>query len=828
LSFPAFPGPIRAGEALAEALHSFQDQGTRLIYSTQTVTAQMRVLAPPAGASVEEQLTSLLAPHHLGLKPIEAGGWIIVSASKSPTGTGVLKIIVVDDHRSPVRGARVKRRDSPVESRSDSSGIALMENLPSGDFPLEVSADGYRALTRNIHFRATGDDPAAEILMTPQVERLEEVIVETSRYGLERANADGSFQSDRSLLTAMPDTDEDVARSLQQFPGVASNGLSGRTHVRGGREDETVFRFDGVTLFDPFHLKNFQGLFSAIDPAVTDSVTYWAGSFPIELSGSIGGIVDVSPRRPTAPSAEAGVSVIDSSLMFATPFAEGRGSILVSGRMGNLSEVVRLLDRDIGEPEFSDLTARATWDLNDRTHLVAGVLGLDDSISLSTDDPVQRATAGYRDAYSWLKMRGEWIQDLQSETLLTHATLGLERNAQVTRLNISNGFLNQMSSSSVNSLRQELSWVPTPGLNLRLGGEFSRAISHDALQSDAVFQPPFAPGIQPEPQISRNLDVHTHYSTLSIYGAARWRIARNSIVEFGLRRDGQNFQEENERSQWNARVSLRHEFDKSTALRLAWGQFSQPEAIGRLDIADGVTDLESARRLNQLNASIEHTFGDNTNIRIEAYDKHEGSSKLTYESIFSPLVLTQEIEVDRLAFNSMGARMRGVELSVQSDQERPLSASATYSYSTAFDRIGGVDVPRSWSQPHSLQASVLWKRGPWQLASFANWHSGWPFTPLTASSLTWQNPNAVTLALGPRNSARHVSFQTLDLRASWSTPLRHGSLEASLELKNALNADNECCRTFQVVRAPNGSAMLIEKTRDWLRLLPLIGIRWRL
>ena len=32
-----------------------------------------------------------------------------------------------------------------------------------------------------------------------------------------------------------------------------------------------LVRYDGITLLDPFHLKNFQSLISAIDPAGVDA-----------------------------------------------------------------------------------------------------------------------------------------------------------------------------------------------------------------------------------------------------------------------------------------------------------------------------------------------------------------------------------------------------------------------------------------------------------------------------------------------------------------------------------------------------------------------------
>ncbi len=753
------PATTQVGDSLIQALREFQNAGTRLIFSSQVITDDLRVLAAPQGSTVEQQLRSLLLPHHLELKAMAAGGWIIVPTPRTaPT--------------------------SPPET-------------PTSAGPARNS------------------------------QRLEEIVVETSRYGVERTSVTTQIKRDRVRIEEMPGTNEDVARSLQRLPGAAAGDYSARTHVRGGRDDETSFRYDGVTLIDPFHLKNFQGLFSAIDPAVTDSVTYWTGAFPVEFGGSIGGVVDVAPRRPTALIAEVGVSMLNTSLLFGKPFANGRGSILMSGRVSNLSHVARLLDREIGEPDFKDLTARVTWALNDKTELTAGMLGLDDSVALSTQDPVQVAEADYRDSYAWLKLQHEWQPELHSETLVSLATLDASRDSQVTRPGINSGHLNELRNSSLFALRQEISWTPHVDLSLRSGAEYSNARSHALIDSSADFERPFYPGIQPAPHIEHNLDVRARYNTLALYGAARWQFTDDTIVEVGMRRDSQHFQAEQERSQWNTRINLRHRLSSDTTLRLAWGQYSQPQALSRLDVSDGIVDLAMARRSTQANLSLERCFANGALLRFEAYDKREHSAMSSYENVFSLLVLTPEIEVDRLIVSNDSAHMRGYELSVLSDRTRPLSAWASYTYSQAYDRIGGVDVQRSWNQPHAIQAGALWKRGAWQFSGSVNWHAGWPFTPLIASAASWADPSGVALTLAPRNSGQQKHFRSLDLRISWTKPLAVGSFEATLEVKNAFNSDNECCRSYQIAQNTDGRSSLIESSRDWLPITPILGVRWR-
>lgn len=654
---------------------------------------------------------------------------------------------------------------------------------------------------------------------------LDTIVVQTSRYQLDRVST-GSVSLSRVQIEELPRTEEDVARSLQLLPGTAAGDYSARTHVRGSRDDETVFLFDGVTLYDPFHLKNFQGLFSAIDPAAIESARVWTGDFPIERGGSIGAIAQITPRQPTRLLAEAGLSVLNSSLLLGTPFGDGRGSAMISARNSNLSKVAQLLDREIGNPEYRDVALRSTWTSGDRLHFSAGLLGLDDAVQLTVNDNQQDAMASYRDLYFWTRAGYELTGNLRGETLVSSADLEARRSARVDRSGINQGTLQESRHSSVFTLRQDLDASAGPRLSLRGGVEFTHATTLANIDSLASFSAPFFPGIQPVQNVRHVLDVAARYRTLASYVAARWELAAGDVLEAGIRRDSQHFQDEDERSQWNLRVNWWHRFSEDLTIRAAWGQYTQPQILSRLDVADGFSELESARRARQASLSLEKRFGKNWLLRLGAYDKHESSSQTSFENLFSILVATPEIEVDRLSFTSSGANMRGVELTLQSDPDRPLSGWASYTWSRAVDRIG-LDVPRSWDQPHAVRAGLQWRRGRWHMAGTFGWHTGWPYTPLIASARTWANASTVNLQPGARNSLRYRAFQSVDLRIGWVYPLLRGELEASFELRNAFNSDNQCCRDFQIVN-PNGNSTLQETPRDWLPVTPLLGVRWRL
>jgi len=814
------------GDSLSDALHEIQRTGVRLIFSTQTVPPDLRVIAEPAGATAEERLHSLLDPHGLGLRQLPGGGWIIVEQRAGAAHSLVVDVVSALDGQS-VRGALVQVAQESRSAYTDRHGRAQLPNLHLAAYTVTIRAEGYDPVSMRW---IASDVQAGKLLvaqLTPNATPLAEIIVQTSRYGFGGPDLGVSTDRSREQVEGTPGTNEDLARALQQLPGAAAGGISARTHVRGSRESELLFRFDGMNLINPYHLKDFQGLFSAIDPASSETTTFWTGAFPIEFGQRTGAVIDIEPRRAERRIAEIGLSVLNSSVLYGSPFAEGRGSLLVSGRVSNLSRITQWLERDIGEPEFQDLLLRGEYRFTNRTRIAAGLIGIDDLIDVFTQSRSQSARAEYQDAYTWLRLEHEFTPDLKATTLLSRASLDESRTGVLARVGIVNGTLTEDLHSYFNTLRQEIEWSPAPDWHIRGGTEWVDSSANYEFASDATYLAPFFPDLMPTAVMTRQLTARPHGWTRAGYAAVRWQPGPKITAELGLRYDGQRLSDGPSGPEWSARANLLYRVSEATTIRANWGQFAQPPWVTELPIADGGSQLPATTNILEGNLSVEHIFDNGWTLRAEAYEKREHTPITEFENAFSPLVLLPEIEVDRIAVNAAGGRMRGVEMTLQSDRARAWSGWLTYAWARAEDRIGADYVPRSWDQRHTVQAGAQWLRGPWRVSAIYNWHSGWPYTPLLASSDSWSDPTGVTLTLGPRNSARWPAFAALDLRASRQWPFARGSLETSLELRNAFNLHNACCTAYSVEVLANGESHLVADQQGWLGLTPLVGLRWR-
>lgn len=135
---------------------------------------------------------------------------------------------------------------------------------------------------------APGPRPAPDV----QTGELGEVSVYASRYAI-----GDPLSSPLSLSSAdldlVPGTRDDAVRAIRTLPGMATNA-SGRPYIRGSLSGDILIRYDGITLLDPYHLKNFQSLISAIDPAVVKGIEVFSGGFPVQYGTRSGGVINIS------------------------------------------------------------------------------------------------------------------------------------------------------------------------------------------------------------------------------------------------------------------------------------------------------------------------------------------------------------------------------------------------------------------------------------------------------------------------------------------------------------------------------------------------------
>lgn len=646
---------------------------------------------------------------------------------------------------------------------------------------------------------------------------LETVIVSASRYAISRDIAASKFSVDQRTIQNMPDVGEDPIRVTQRLPGAAASGASAIAHFRGGEAGEIGIMLNGQWLFDPFHIRDYQNIFSAIDARAIEGVEIYTGGFPVRYGDRMSGLVLMdSIESEQSRHSEIGISVFNTSML--TAGGSGNKSWLLSARRGNLDIVI---DPRFGQPSYFDVFGEFAYEFTPRTRLSFNVLYANDAIDLVLEtEPTERdeISSDTRNTQLWLRLDSRWSDTLTSTTVLSSVNYSNRRR----------GFTNDREKMVATvednreiqqlGIRQDWLWSPTDAHWTQWGisaitGEasyvYSGVAEYFALQALYENQPL---------NISRSVSARPKGGSYAIYFSDRWRLSDKSTVEWGIRWDDQTYTDLSSDSQLSPRFNYLYRLGDKTELRASIGRYFQSQPIQSLQVEDGVTNFWPAQRADHFILGVRHLLSNETSLRLEIFYKDIGKVRPRFENLFDPLGLMPELQQDRVRLDPVSARARGIEVSADRSMGR-FGWWGSYTWSNVTDEIGGADVPRSWDQRHSVQGGFDWKNDRWNFSAAASVHSGWPTTEL---SLT-EDGIAVP---GSRNASQHGTYASLDMRLSRRFELKRGSLLAFVEVSNILNRRNECCLDWDLEEDAAGEDIL-ERGRDyWMPLLPAIGVLW--
>lgn len=673
--------------------------------------------------------------------------------------------------------------------------------------------------------RAGEQRPPAAPATPPAATALPEVTVSASRYEILRELLEApSFISQRTIQQ-LPLLGEDPLRAVQRLPGNASSGASAKTHLRGSAERDTGLILNGQRLLDPFHVRDYHNLFSAIDARAISGVEVYTGGFPARYGDGMGGLALIDTVTPDADRhTEIGLSVYNTSLLSAGRVADGDLEWLLSARRGNLDLV---LNGELGEPSYNDVFAEIAVNVSPSTRLsVNALVATDNVLAVTEADPAEResSTNDTRNAQFWFNWRQDWSESLSSHTTLSIATLKSDRFGAVNdpeeivasvddRRKVDIWGLQQDWTLDLNE-RQRLSW----GITLRrLEADYRYRGAFDYFGLFARYR-----GVPAS--LRRAIDLPVDGDSVGVYVSDRLRLGKRAIAEFGLRWDKQGYTDAPDGAQLSPRLSLLYSLGKRTDLRLSAGRYYQSQGINELQVEDGVTRFQPAERADQLIAGIQHRVDDRLSYRIEAYWKDMSRLRPRFENMLDPLAIMPELKPDRVGIDPRSARARGIELSLGYENDDALSWWLSYTLAEVEDRLDGGYVPRSWDQRHAGQFGLLWQNARWDLSVVLGAHSGWPKTNVRIAADS--PPEDPELEFGARNSDTFDPFVSLDLRLARRMAVKYGELMLFFELSNATNRRNPCCVDVELDDEIGPLPVLLQNDEYWFPLLPAVGVLW--
>jgi outer membrane receptor protein involved in Fe transport len=642
---------------------------------------------------------------------------------------------------------------------------------------------------------------------------MEEISVYASRYAIESGLGEPRQLSGNDI-EMVPGSHDDALHAVRSLPGMASNA-SGRPYIRGSLTEDILVRYDGIELLDPYHLKNFQSLISAIDPAAIESIEVFSGGFPVQYGRRSGGVIDIAaPRIDAGQEYRANLSLISGGVS-SIGRSEGLPLEWLAAIRRSTLDLIDPVEDGFGKPQFSDSLGRLRW-TTDRGAWTLGWLLLDDRLELGASDDEEQAVARYRDEYVWLARDHRFSDSLRTRGNLVVTSAERSREGTLLRPGVASGALDETRHFNGVDFTSDWTYRRSDASTFTFGGAIGATNAGYRYRRVSQFDPEVAAAF------GRAVNEEVDYLqspgvvTLALYGANRRRWS-NFEAELGLRFDAQRYERDGNHSQLSPRLNLRYDMRDDLRLYASVGRFAQEQHVEEWRVEEAQQRPDAAQVSIHSILGFEYDLDNGGRIGLEAYAKRWTTAAPYFDSQLDPLALLPDLSPDRIRIAPNHSEANGLELRARVPIAGQFTGWGTLAWAwVADDFSDSGDVRRSWDQPLSLTAGLSWKDSRASLSLLGGWHRGWPRTPLAMEPL---QP-------GPRNSARWGDFYSLDLRGSWTWQLANGDFAVVLDVTNAANRDNECC---VVLGASGGNAALAAEVDHWLPTIVNLGFtyRWR-
>jgi hypothetical protein len=687
--------------------------------------------------------------------------------------------------------------------------------------------------------------PAAIVMAAPAGEEeqpiedtvpaaLDEIVV-TARYSLLRDEPIAVVDLDREQIMELPHFGDDLFRAVSVLPGISSMDFSARFNVRGGPHEELLVRLDGLELFEPFHLEDFDGVFNILDPEVIGAVDLIPGSYPAEYGDRMSGVVDLTTSRPSQPRTNLGVSFSNLWVGSSNSFAEDRGRWLGSARRGYLDLLMSFVGDDQGKADddeweirYWDAFTKLDYDLTPNQSVSLKLLTADDSLTIDEVDAAEVTTL--RTAYGNSTLGASHRAILGTKTVVESlfSAARVDRDRSISWSEYEENFdLLDDRVLDVLGLRQDWSAAASDRHYLKTGFEVRSCEAdynyfNDINDENYIDDPRF-------PLQSRTTSYLGTLSSeqYSLWVADRMRIGRRLTAEIGGRYDEQSLADD---SQMSPRLNLVWELADESVLRAGWGHFYQSHRVHELDVEFGESELYQAQRAEHWNLGLEKRWQGGYSLRIDAYQREVTDPWPRYETLFNPFQPIAEIEPDAIRVAPDRVLAEGVETYVSGPVRERFHWWLSYTLSSIEDEIDGQRQRRSNDQTHAVTANANWRLGEkWNLNWVWLFHTGWPATDLSGEWV--RNPDGsgrLSYTIGPFYAERWPDYHRLDLRASRTTRLRNGRLTFFIDVQNLYDQNN--LRGIETdgwtwVQGPEGGYPVFNE-ESWFGIMPSLGVTW--
>jgi hypothetical protein len=823
--------------------------GVALLYSPDLIPPDRTVTCPCQDLTVREALERILEGTGLTFRGSERQVRIIPSGAATPRAlTGVVTGRVTGSGGERVAEATIQL-DQGRHVFSNADGTFLLPGVRPGTHRLTFTSLGWQTRIVEDVTVDPGDTLHLTVILDPDAISLADIRVAPGTFSaLEEVSPEAVQVLTREEILTMPQVGEDVFRSLKRLPGVASHDISTKLHVRGGSDREVLVRLDGIDLYQPYHMKDWDGALGIVDLNALGGVELSAGGFGIEYGDRMTAVLDMRSRTSVGDARTAlGLSISNVSGMSRGGFANERGAWLLSARRGFMGLVIRLIGEDERlSPQYWDVFGKVSYQPTPGSLVSARVLHAGDWFGLHEQEGGEQVDVDteWMSSYGWVTWESVIDDRVSSDFTVWTGRVTRDRGGLVENFGRAGmperiDALDDRTFSFV-GVREEASVVLGERAMVKLGVEARRqraGYTYAAGAWNAVLNEDLEPVIEVD---STRVELERDGTRTAAWAAVRARPWDRLTVELGARYDRVTHSGDDDIA---PRVLAALDLDPVTTLRASWGRYFQSHGIHELEVGDGEVDFHPSEQARQIAVGLERRFPFGITARAEVYSRTIDDQRPHSVNLEQELEIFPEAEGDRLRIDPRRGRARGLELIVERKDVGRWAWSLSYVLSSAEDEVPDLYeadceegqgcsarlwVPRRFDQRHALALHAAYTPAPrWTVSLGWRYHSGWPATEwsyevevLETGRVFW------TRQFGPVRELRLPAYHRLDMRVNREFRVRGNPLTAFVDFFNLYDRTNLAGYEFGGTFVDGRVIMERRNGQTLLPFLPTFGLRY--
>ncbi|SEF54419.1 PEGA domain-containing protein [Halpernia humi] len=742
---------------------------------------------------------------------------------------GSLNINVFDQFSKKELAATAKI--SKIDSVYSGNGTISIQNLPSGNYTLEINAQGYETgILSEINVVPNQNLTFSIGLNAIAAKNIDEVIISKKVYKTTAESPLSLRNITSEEIQKNAGSNRDVSKAILSFPGVGSTAsFRNDLFIRGGASSENRFYIDDIEVPVINHFQT-QGASGGPRGIITvdflKDVDFYSGAFPSDVSNALSSVFEfhLKQARKDKIGYKAVLGLDDMQLMADGPLSKDQSwSGLFSVRKSNL----QILFKAIGLPflpsyydsqfkiskkyksgdelYFIGLGAIDQFKFNDKPKETLSNLTILDRIPKA---PQWNYTVGA--GYRHLVENGTWLFTL-SRNMLNNEATKYYRNIEIPE----NKLIDYTSQEIENRVKIDRNFrIGNAKISAGINGNFAKYYNKSFIKSVT--------------QIQAATDDYLSEFNVAQFGfylqGSEKFFNENLTVSAGVRLDGSSYSSltDNPFKQISPRISLHYQLSPKFALNFNSGIYYQLPTYTALGYKQNGEFINKPFLKYISNAhlvgGVEYNAENNLRFTAEAYYKKYKNYPFSLRNQISLANVGGDFGV--VGPEPLDSRGKGETYGFELlAQKRTLNnyygiAAYTFGYSK-FSNANGDLLPSSWDARHilSITGGKYFGRN-WNLSARFRLQSGLPETPynLQESQLVsvWNISNAPVQNFYEINSLRGNLVHQLDVRAEKKWIFKKWQITAYLDVVNIYGSQNPSdLPVVNLARDSNGNGIIL-------------------